>query len=295
MSETLQFGSRSVELSHPDKLLFPDDGITKRDLVEHYQAVAEVLLPHARDRALTLHRLPEGIEGEGFYQRARPDGLPDWVEDVEVERKSGGTLHQVRVSAASDLVALAQLEVLTLHAGLARVDDLDQPDRLIFDLDPPGKELDHAVVETVRAAARAVCAELLDAGLAPFLTTTGSRGFHVVVPIQRGPGFDAVRAAARELAEDLAARHPKLLTTAQRKADRGGRIYVDLMRNAYGQSAVLPYSVRALPGAPVATPLDWEELEETGPRDWTLRNIQRRLGQRDCPWKGLGRHAARFG
>jgi bifunctional non-homologous end joining protein LigD len=177
---------------------------------------------------------------------------------------------------------------VTLHTGLARVDRSDHPDRLVIDLDPSKDDF-----AEVKRGARAVRELIAATGLVPFVQTTGSRGLHVWVPLDRSASFDEVRRFAAELAERLVARAPDRFTTAQRKAGRGARLFLDVGRNAYGQTAVAPYSVRARPQAPVATPLEWSELDDPrlGPRRYTITNLFRRLGRKPDPWAGIDRHA----
>ena len=289
MSTTLKLGRRTLEVSNPDKPFFPDDDISKGDLVEYYRRVGETMLPYLRDRPATLHRFPDGIDGDDFYQQQRPDHLPDWVGGAELSRRSGGTVTHTVIDSVAALVAVANTGCITPHVWLSRVDRPERPDQLVFDLDPPA----NYGFELVRFAARTLRELLDEIGLVPLVKTTGSKGLHVVVPLARRHDFEEVRGFAGRIAELLAARHSDRLTTEQRKDRRRGRLYLDVQRNAYGQHAVAPYAVRALPGAPVATPIEWSELSNAGmsPRRYTVQNIFRRLGQRDDPWKGAWRHA----
>jgi bifunctional non-homologous end joining protein LigD len=274
-----------VALSHPDKVLFPDDGITKAELAEHYARVAEAMLVHVRDRPLNLWRWNAGIEGQRVVQQDIPKGAPDWVARVETPRRRGGTNVHMLAQDADTLRWLANQNCITPHVWTARADMLDRPDRLVFDLDP-AEGSDFA---DVRAAALAVGEALRATGLAPYAMTTGSKGIHVVAPLRRTRDSNWVRERAGEIGAEVAEAHPDTLTTAWRKEKRGGRILVDTARNTYGQTVVAPYAVRALPGAPVATPLAWEELEdpELHPRRWTLRSIGERLQSRGDPWSGI--------
>lgn len=289
MSTTLKLGRRTVEISNPDKLYFPDDGLTKGDLVAYYRRVGETMLPYLRDRPATLHRFPDGIEGADFYQQQRPDHLPDWVRGVELPRRSGGAVNHTVIDSVAALVLVADTGCITPHLWLSRIDEPERPDQLIFDLDPPRD----SGFQAVRFAARALRDLLVEVGLEPLLKTTGSKGLHVVVPLSRRHDFDEVHEFAGRIAALAAQRHPNRLTTAQRKDKRRGRLYLDIQRNTYGQHAVAPYAVRALPGAPVATPIEWSELAKSGmgPRRYTIQNIFRRLAQRDDPWRGAWRHA----
>ncbi|MBN2205351.1 MAG: non-homologous end-joining DNA ligase [Thermoleophilia bacterium] len=288
MSTTIEVDGRSVEVSREDKVLFPEDGVTKGDLIEYYRRVAPVMLRHLRDRPLVMQRFPDGIDGEGFYQKDTPEYFPDWIERVSVE-KEGGTVEHVVCSAAADLVYLADQACITPHVWLSTVGDLRRPDRLVFDLDPPNGD-----AGPVRRAARDVRDLVDEIGLVPFLMTTGSRGYHVVVPIRREMGFDDARRLARDAARVLAARRPEELTVEQRKEKRGDRVFVDYLRNSYAQTQVAPYAVRARPGAPVATPIDWDELGSVDPRRYDIDAALRRLRQKDDPWEDLPRHARAF-
>lgn len=284
---TLHIGPHTVETSNEDKLFFPESGLTKGDLIDYYRRIAPVMLPHMQERPLTLHRFPDGIDGDSFYQQHVPDYFPVWIDRATLPKEEGTVTHP-ECNTAAALVYLANQAAITLHAWLSRTDALRQPDQLVFDLDPSGSDFDR-----VRTMAHHVRAALEDGGLVAFVMTTGSSGVHVRAPLQRGPDFNAVRAVARHFADRLAEAHPKRCTTEQRIAKRADRVYLDTARNAYGQTAVAPYSVRARPNAPIATPLDWDELDrpDCSPQRYTIRNIFRRLGQKDDPWSAMHRHA----
>lgn len=288
-SRRLSFGSLVVETSSEDKVLYPDAGITKGDVIEYYRNVAEHALPYAADRFLTLQRFPDGLGEDGFYQQARADYFPDYVEGVTADRVGGGEVEHIVVRNAAGLVYLANQGTLTIHTWLSRRDRLHHPDRMVIDLDPPDDDFG-----PVRDAARIAGDFLRELGLTPYVMATGSRGLHVVVPLDRNADFDAVRDFARRAADALAERHPDTLTAEQRKDKRKGRLYLDVMRNAYGQTAVMPYSLRAKPGAPVATPLGWDELGagDLTARSYHIGNLFRRLGQIEDPWADMKRHAA---
>lgn len=290
---TIRAGRRRVRISNPDKLLFPADGIAKRDLAAYYAEVAPAMVPHVRDRALNLWRWNAGIDGELVVQQAIPKGAPEWVRRVEVPRRRGGTVVHPVGGEAATLVWLANQNCITPHVWASRADRPDRPDRMIFDLDPPDGSAD-AHFPAIRAGALATGEVLRELGLEPFAMTSGSRGIHVVAPLRRGPHADAVRATAGEIAERIAARRADELTTAWRKEKRGGRVLVDVARNTYAQTTVAPYAVRALPGAPVATPLAWEELDDPAlaPRRWTLATLPDRLDGRGDPWERIGAAAA---
>lgn len=280
-------------MSHADRVIYPDDGITKLDVAHHYAAVAPAMVPHLRGRPLALECYPQGIAEDGYFLKDVPEHYPGWIRTVTVPKREGGTLRQAVAGNAATMVYLAGQNMITPHIWTARADRLERPDRLIFDLDPP----DGADVAGVRAAAWMLGDVLRAGGLEPFAMTTGSRGLHVVVPIRRSTPTDEVRAFARDLAEEVAAAAPDALTTAQRRAARGRRIYLDVARNGYGQHAVAPYALRPLPGAPVATPLRWEELDDEAlhAQRWTIRNIGERLEAAGDPWEDIARRARSLG
>jgi bifunctional non-homologous end joining protein LigD len=236
---------------------------------------------------LTVQRFPRGIGGKGFVQQDFADTLPAWMSGVEVE-KDGGTLVHALAERPEALRWLANQNCVTLHVWQSRRDRLHHPDRLVFDLDP--SDNDFAVV---RATARAVAGVLDDLGLACYVQTTGSRGLHVVTPVRADADFDTVRQFARDVAAVVAADDAAHRTVEARKDKRGDRVYLDIMRNAYAQTAVAQYSVRARKGAPVATPLEWDELDTRGLRSdqFTIRTLPKRLGEQRDPWAGMYRHA----
>lgn len=277
----------AVEVTHPDRVLFPADGITKRDLVDYYCEVADTMLPHLKGRPLNVQRFPRGIGQKGFLQQDFAGTLPDWISRVDVTKEGGSVLHPI-AQRREALGWLANQNCVTLHVWQSRQNRLHCPDRLIFDFDPSGDDF-----AAVRATARTTAGVLDDLGLVCYLQTTGSRGLHVVVPLRGDTDFDTTRQFARDVAELVVADDPKYRTIETRKDQRGGRIYLDVMRNGYAQTAVAPYSVRARAGAPVATPLEWDELDVRGLRAdrFTIRDVPKRLaGQRD-PWADMARRA----
>jgi bifunctional non-homologous end joining protein LigD len=278
----------SVDITHPDKVLFPEDGITKADLAGYYERVSEWMLPHISLRPVSMQRFPDGIGGKGFFHKDVPSYFPDWVRRVEVP-KSGGSVTHMYVSDADALVYLVGQNTVTPHVWLSRADRVWQPDRMVIDLDPPpGSDF-----AAVRRAARHTGELLRELGFTPFAQVTGSKGIHVWTPLRRRARHDEVRAFAGDLARVLAARHPKELTTEWRKEKRDGRLLVDTARNTYAQTAVPPYAVRPRPGAPVATPIEWEELSDSRlrPDRWTLKNVLRRLGANGDPWADISSYA----
>ncbi|MCV7442507.1 ATP-dependent DNA ligase [Mycobacterium paraense] len=277
----------AVEVTHPERVVFPDPGITKRELVDYYGEVAGAMLPHLKGRALTVQRFPRGIREQGWVQQDFADSLPDWMGRVEVAKEGGTVVHPV-AERPEALRWLANQNCVTLHVWQSRRQRLDNPDRLVFDLDPSDGDFG-----VVRATAHAVSGVLADLGLACYVQTTGSRGLHVVTPLRPDADFDTAREFARGVAEVVAADDPAHRTVEARKNKRGDRVYLDIMRNAYAQTAVAPYSVRARRGAPVATPLEWDELDARDLRAdrFTIRDIPKRLAGQPDPWAGMYRRA----
>jgi bifunctional non-homologous end joining protein LigD len=285
-------GGIPVQLSHLDKVFFPGDGITKGDLVGYYEWVAPRMIRYLQDRPLVMDRYPDGIDGQRLVQKNVPDYFPGWVTRKEV-RKRDGVVHQVVCDKPATLVYLANQACIEMHVFLSAIGALDRPDQLVFDLDPP----DQAGFDLARRTALNL-RELLEGelGLATYIKTTGGKGLHVHVPLRPERDFDAVRGFARDVAARLASRFPEELTVEQRKEQRGDRLYLDIMRNAYAQTVVAPYSVRGRPGAQVATLLHWAEVEDSGlsPRQFTMRTLASELDGRTDPWAGIARHRRRL-
>ena len=292
MTESVAAGRRRIPISHPERVVFEEAGLTKLDLARHYATVGDAMVPHVRDRPLALHSFPSGVAGDGFFLKNTPRHFPDWIATVAVAKRDGGTNRQVLANGVDTLVYLAGQNAVTPHIWTSRADRLERPDRIVFDLDPEGQPF-----ADVRAAARALGSLLRDLGLTPFAMTTGSRGLHVVAPLRRTADFEVVHGFARAVADALVAEHPDALTTAFMKAKRGGRLYVDVNSNGYGQHAVAPYAVRAIGSAPVATPLAWDELDDRDlePQRWTIASIEARLRDAGDPWASIGRAARAVG
>jgi bifunctional non-homologous end joining protein LigD len=271
---------REIEISRPEKVLFPEDGITKGDLIEYYARIAPWMVPQLRDRPLTLERYPNGINTKRFFQKEVSSYFPKWIRTVTVE-KVGGTVTHVVCNDTATLVYIANQACVTPHIFLSRTDKLDIPDQLVFDLDPQGSDF-----EVVKSTALDFKQLLDELELPAFLKTTGSRGLHVVVPLQRRENYDAVRSFGRDLAGIIVSRKPGARTMEQLKANRGDRVFIDTNRNGYAQLVAPAYAVRAKKGAPVSVPLEWNELKKKGLRSnsFTIRNIFARLEQVEDPW-----------
>jgi bifunctional non-homologous end joining protein LigD len=273
-----------VALTHPDKVLYPGQGITKQDLADYYAAIADRMLPHVAGRPLTLVRCPAGSEKKCFYQRHAGSGVPDELSEIKI---AGFDEPYLFIKDTAGLIALVQMGVLEIHPWGARIDRPDRPDRIVFDLDP-GEGLAFA---DIAAAAQEVRARLEHLGLAAFAKTTGGKGMHVVVPIARRHTWPAVKAFAKATAEAIAADAPTRYLTRIAKAERHGRIFIDYLRNDPTATAVGPYSTRARPGAPVAMPLAWEEVSaQLDPSVFTIAGVRRRSAGAD-PWADIGKLA----
>jgi bifunctional non-homologous end joining protein LigD len=283
---TAEIVIEGLRLTNPEKVLYPEQGTTKRLLADYYLAVAEWILPHVRLRPISLVRCPMGAQKKCFFQRHAGSGIPAQIREIEISgfEESGGYLY---LSDKAGLIALVQMGVLEIHPWGSRIDRPERPDRIVFDLDP-GEGLSFP---DVIVAAREV-REFLDAlGLKSFVKTTGGKGLHVVLPIARRYTWPQAKAFAKRSAELLAERAPARYLTRISKAERRGRIFIDYLRNDPTSTAIGPYSTRAREGAPVATPLAWEELSpELDPRKFDIANVPKRLQrQRENPWADMGR------
>jgi bifunctional non-homologous end joining protein LigD len=245
---TIRLGHEDVEITRPEKVLFPHDGITKGELVEYYRRIAPTMVPHLKGRPLSLERYPDGIGKTGFFQKKAGPYFPSWIKTVSL-KKQGGTVRHVICDDAATLVYLANQAVITPHAWLSLADKPDHPDQMIFDLDPSSE----GDFRTVCATAKTLRGLLKEHGLASFVKTTGSRGLHVLAPLDRKADFDAVRAFAHEVAEQLAQSDPDHLTMDIRKNKRHGRIFIDTARNAYAQTAAPAYAALQLPHHSIGT------------------------------------------
>ena len=272
-------------ITHPEKLLFPDDGITKGDLAAYYESIAPVMLPHLRGRPVTMERYPAGIRSKGFWQKDVSKGFPEWLKRVEVP-KNDGVVHHPVVSDTRSLLWVANQNTITLHVWTSRAPDLYRPDICVFDLDPSKDD-----PSEVRAAALGLRDLLAELGLPSWVKTSGSKGFHIVVPTDgKTPMEDVVRFAngVGSLFVSLA---PDRLTQEFSKADRRGRIYVDTGRNGYSATFAAAYTVRAKPGAPVSAPCTWDEVEHGGvlPTSFSLRNMPERVARVGDLWADMRR------
>jgi bifunctional non-homologous end joining protein LigD len=279
----------AVTITHPEKVLFPDDGITKGEVAAYYAAVAAVMLPHVRGRPVTMERFPAGIESKGFLQKNVVKGFPAWLERAELPKKDGTVFYPLAEDARS-LQWMANQNTVTLHVWPSRMPHPWEPDVCVFDLDPA-----HDDPEALRAAALGLRDLLAERKLRSVVKTSGSKGFHIVVPLKR-TASRTVNRFAGEIAAELMARRPDLVTQEFSKADRGGRILIDIGRNRPGATMAAAYTVRARPGAPVSAPCTWDEIADgrVGPRAFTLRTMTARLEAVGDLWKDLARRGQRL-
>jgi bifunctional non-homologous end joining protein LigD len=260
-----------VELSSADRVLFPDDGITKGDLFDYYDKVADVLVPHLRDRPFTMKRWREGLAGGSFFQKQAPKGIPDWLPTRQFRtwpREGGSRLVDFPLVDSRDAVLwMVQMHCIDMNAWYSRVDKPERPDWVLFDLDPPDEDGAFALCIRVAHLVRGALEEL---GLASYVKTSGADGIHVLVPITRRSTYGDTYEFAELLSRKLEAEHPGEVTTEWLKKKRSG-VLVDHRQNGHGKTIASVYSVRPKPGAPVSTPLDWSELtEDVRPRDFTM-------------------------
>jgi bifunctional non-homologous end joining protein LigD len=275
-----------IPISHPDKILFPDDRITKGELAAYYETIAPVMLPHIIGRPVTMERFHRGIAAPGFFQKDVSKGFPPWLERVEVP-KQGGTVHHPIVTDARSLVWLANQNCITPHVWTRRVSDLGHPDICVFDLDP-SVEGDPGILRGAALGLRDLLAEL---GLESWIKTTGSKGFHIAVSLDRSADLQTAARFADAAGTFLVRRDPKHLTQEFHKVDRDGRILVDTGRNTYSATFAAAYAVRARPGAPISAPCTWKEVErgEVEPRSFTLRTMSARVDAVGDLWADMPR------
>jgi len=274
-------------ISHPEKVMFPDSGVTKGELCSYYEAIAPLMLPHISGRPVTMERFPAGIEKKGFIQKDVSKGFPEWLQRVEIatrNEKRDGPVHYPLAVDARSLIWLANQNSITPHVWTSRVPDLDHPDLCVFDLDPSRDD-----AASLRVAALAVRDLLAELGLSSLVKTSGSKGFHIVVPLDGEAGFETVWRFAHGAGALLVKRHADIFTQEFIKADRQHRILIDTGRNGQGATFAAVYAVRARPGAPVSAPCTWQEIERdlVAPRTFTLRTMPSRIAEVGDLWAGI--------
>jgi len=270
-------------LTNPDKILFPKSKITKKELADYYSSVAHLMLPFTQNRLLTMQRFPDGITGEGFYQKNIGDYFPDWIDYAPIKNADGSTTNYVIANNPETFTYLAYQAVITFHLWLSKADKIMYPDKIVIDLDP-GK---NTTFEMVKKYALIVHDTFAQRGITTFVMTTGSKGIHVVAPIIRRYTFDQVHEYTHNLARELVKQYPDSLTLEIRKDKRKGKLFVDYIRNTFGQTSVAPYSVRPIEDAPVATPVTWDEVadKKLTAQSYTIRNVEKRLEKHHDVWK----------
>ena len=270
-------------ITHPEKILFPADGITKGDLASYYEAVAPLMLPHVKNRPVTMERYPAGIGTKGFWQKDVSKGFPSWLQRVEVPKKDG-VVHHPLITDTRSLLWVTNQNTITPHVWVSRAPDLMHPDVSVFDLDPSRDE-----PEMLRAAAVGLRDLLDELGLPSWIKTSGSKGFHIVISLDGNADMGEAARFAHGVGRLLVERHPKELTLEFHKKDRAGRILVDTGRNDYSATFAAAYAVRAKPGAPVSAPCTWEEVitGKVGPATFNLRNMPARIEKAGDPWSDL--------
>jgi bifunctional non-homologous end joining protein LigD len=272
-------------ITHPEKVLFPEDGITKGDLAAYYETIAPVMIPHLRARPLTMERYPAGIGREGFWQKSVTKGFPAWLKRVTVSKKTGVVHHPI-VTDLESLLWVTNQNTITHHVWTSRAPRLRFPDVCVFDLDPSNEDWN-----AVRRAALELRDFLAELGLPAWIKTSGSKGFHIVVPLDGKTPMATAARFADTAGEMFTARAPDRLTREFSKADRGGRIYVDTGRNGYSATFAAAYTVRARRGAPVSAPCSWDEIEHgiVDPNTFTIRNVPQRVAKSGDLWADMKR------
>lgn len=278
MNAVWQIAGRSVDVTNVIKVFWPEDGLTKEDMLHYYEAMASVMLPYLKDRPVTLRAFPDGIHGFSYYRRDMPEEAPAWLRSVDYHPETSQRVIQLPlIDDAAGLVWLANQGSIEFHLWSSCLPHLAEPDQAIFDLDP-GDEA--SFTDTLQAALRLRDA-LQRVGLQGYPKTSGGRGLHVYLPLARGHTFDVVRAWVKDLASELAASYPDLLAVAHGPTHRGRQVTVDHAQNSIGRNTAAPYTLRAHPGAPVSTPLSWDEVEDgqLHPSNLTLRSVPGRVRQ----------------
>jgi bifunctional non-homologous end joining protein LigD len=274
-----------VVITHPEKVLFPDDGITKGEVAAYYEAIAPLMLPHIERRPVTMERFPAGLGKKGFIQKDVSRGFPAWLERVEVPKKDG-TVHHPIVTDARSLLWLANQNSITPHVWVSRAPDLYHPDICVFDLDPSEDNQ-----ELLRAAAVALRDVLEELGLPAWIKTSGSKGYHIAVPLDGKSQTNEVEGFAHRVGALLVKRYPAQLTQEFHKKDRGTRILVDTGRNGYSATFAAAYAVRARPGAPISAPVTWDEViqGDVHPKSFTVKNMASRVSAVGDLWDDMRR------
>lgn len=266
--------------------MVPKSNITKQDIINYYNNVYKYFLKHVQNNLIVLQRFPDGIDHDSFYQKQVSDYFPSFIQHKTITLKTGEPQTLVIIDGKNSLQYLVNQATIVFHSWLSNTKNINKPDKIVFDLDPSNKDL-----ADLRFGARELKKKLIRYNLTPFIMTTGSRGYHVVVPIIPEHNFEIIHNFARQIVQQLADKYPERFTTAISKSKRTGKVFLDYLRNSYGQTSVAPYSVRAVEGAPIATPIEWSELSKTTPQKYTIKNILKRLSKKGDAWKDFAKQA----
>ncbi len=254
-----------VKITHLNKELFP--GIKKVDFIKYYDKISRKILPYLKDRPLVMKRFPNGIDKKGFYEKQRPDYFPKYIKKIKVQEKKGTDKEYSIINNKDSLIYVANQDCIAFHTWLSKKQKINFPDKMIFDLDPPDNDF-----KLVAKAGKLIKGYLDKKNLRSFVMSTGSRGIHIIVPLNQKHNFDEVRKKAKKISKEIA-KKKKYFTTNIRKSKRKNKLFIDVARNAYGQLSICPYSTRAINKAPIASPLFWEDLEDFNPKKYTIKNF----------------------
>lgn len=274
---------RIIEISNAEKALYPKSKFTKGDVLDYYCAISDIMLTHLQNRPLSFHRYPNGIEYQHFVQQEVPHFFPKWMSRKKVVKENGYITHTI-CNDKKSLIYLASQAVLEFHTWLSRDDAVRNPDKMVFDLDPTSRS-----IEKLRKATLEMKIILENLGLQSYVMTSGSKGYHIAVPLDRKTDFRKVSELSKKIAKFAATQKKDIFTVQQRKGKRGNKIFIDYFKNNYAQTSIAPYSLRAIEGVPVATPLSWKEMnsKDIRPDKYNIKNIFRRIGQKGDPWKDI--------
>jgi len=287
----IKINQKEIELSNLDKIFYPQKKIKKKDIIDYYEKIADYMLPHLKNRPLVMQRFPDGINKEGFYEKELPSYFPTWINSKKVDLQEEGSQKLVIIEKKADLIYLVNQGTLVFHVWLSNEKNISQPDKIVFDLDPP----ENSNFGILRFAANQLKRIFEEKDLNVFIMTTGSKGLHVVIPFYPEYSFYEIREFVKKMATKLASQFPERLTIEMRKEKRKGRVFLDYLRNSYGQTTVVPYSLRAINHAPTATPLDWSELSSVNdPQKYHISNIFQRLGHKKDPWESIYQKAKKL-
>lgn len=275
-----------MKFSHLEKIWFPQTKITKQNIIDYYDAVSKYFLKHIKNHLIVLQRFPDGIDRDSFYQKQISDYFPAFIKNKTINLKADGKQTLTIIDSKQSLQYLVNQATIVFHSWLSSTTTINNPDKIVFDLDPSTNDL-----KDLRFGAKQLQKILTAHNLKPFIMTTGSRGYHIVVPIIPDHTFEIVHEFAKEIAKQLEIKYPDRFTITPTKFKRNEKVFVDYLRNSYGQTSVAPYSVRALEGAPIATPINWSELSKTHPQKYNINNIFKRLSTKGDAWKDFNKNA----